>query len=403
MTELPMGWRHAKLEDVATVTMGQSPPGSSYNTDGIGKPFFQGKAEFGDTHPTVAKWTTSGTKFARPGDILMSVRAPVGPTNVADVDCVIGRGLAAITADPATVSQQYLIWVIKHLESEIASQGKGSTFDSISGVDLRGTLLPVPPLIEQKRIVDILEEQLSRLDAGTFGLIKTERLLSRQSAAVLAEEVSRTSVFPLVPLKALGKWVTGSTPPTADKKNSGKDVPFVTPGDVRYGEKILDTRRYISQAGADKVRQLPPNTVQLVSIGATLGKVGWTDQSVTTNQQIHSLIPDPSIAIAEYVALYLSAPQIQAQLWETSSSTTVPILNKSKLESIQVHFPPISKQELFLEEFVQTRSTLEQINAMVALSSTKASALRRALLDAAFTGRLTNESPMADLQESLTS
>jgi type I restriction enzyme, S subunit len=145
--------------------MGQSPPGSSYNEHGEGQPFFQGKTEFGEVHPTVRKYTTAGTKFAKAGDILMSVRAPVGPTNIADIDCVIGRGLAAIRAK-TVVSQDYLRWSLKHLEIDIQSKGTGTTFDAITGETLRGTLVALPPIDEQHKIVELLQEHLSRLDAS---------------------------------------------------------------------------------------------------------------------------------------------------------------------------------------------------------------------------------------------
>ncbi len=163
MSELPSNWITRRLGDVADVIMGQSPPGSTYNKSGDGVPFFQGKAEFGSKHPTVRQWTTAGTKFAKVGDVLMSVRAPVGPTNIADQDCAIGRGLAAIRAG-SRLDQSYLIWYLKHVEASIQSRGKGTTFGAISGNDLRDTLVNLPPLDEQKRIVEALDDHLSRLD-----------------------------------------------------------------------------------------------------------------------------------------------------------------------------------------------------------------------------------------------
>src|SRR5437899_3338432 len=94
--DLPSGWSHAKLEEVSTLIAGQSPPGTSYNEDGVGLPFFQGKAEFGDTYPTPRKWCTAPKKIAEPGDVLVSVRAPVGPSNLCVETSAIGRGLAAL-------------------------------------------------------------------------------------------------------------------------------------------------------------------------------------------------------------------------------------------------------------------------------------------------------------------
>jgi type I restriction enzyme S subunit len=179
MTDLPVGWEIKRLDEIANIVMGQSPPGSSYNETGEGQPFFQGKAEFGEIHPTVRKYTTSGTKFAKAGDILMSVRAPVGPTNIADVDCVIGRGLAAIRANNE-ISQSYLRWTLKHLEIDIQSKGTGTTFDAITGETLRSTLVSLPPLPEQHKIVEILEDHLARLDAS----VTLAEAMERQSAGL---------------------------------------------------------------------------------------------------------------------------------------------------------------------------------------------------------------------------
>ena len=117
---LPTTWAETRLEDVAEIILGQSPPGLSYNTDGIGLPFFQGSAEFGDLYPEIKKWTTKPTKFARAGDVLLSVRAPVGPTNLAPLDCAIGRGVAAIRAVDE-IMPKYLLYALRATESALAT------------------------------------------------------------------------------------------------------------------------------------------------------------------------------------------------------------------------------------------------------------------------------------------
>ncbi|MDE0178248.1 MAG: restriction endonuclease subunit S, partial [Gammaproteobacteria bacterium] len=144
------------LAEIAAITAGQSPPGSTYNEDGAGLPFFQGKADFGETHPTARKWCTAPKKIAEAGDILISVRAPVGPTNIAAERCCIGRGLAAIRPDDKVALPDFVHWVLKYREPELAAKGIGSTFTAIGQKDLRSLLVPLPPLDEQRRIVDIL-------------------------------------------------------------------------------------------------------------------------------------------------------------------------------------------------------------------------------------------------------
>jgi type I restriction enzyme S subunit len=88
--------KEVELKDVAEIIAGQSPKSEFYNENGEGVPFFQGKADFGEDYPTVTTWCTKPKKMAKEGDMLFSVRAPVGPTNIAKVDCCIGRGLSAI-------------------------------------------------------------------------------------------------------------------------------------------------------------------------------------------------------------------------------------------------------------------------------------------------------------------
>src|SRR3989304_4718599 len=116
--------------------MGQSPPSSTYNEDGKGLPFFQGKTEFTDLYPEVRKWCSSPNKTARKNDILLSVRAPVGPTNLAPSDCCIGRGLAALSPQKG-VSNRYVLYAIRALENELAKLGTGTTFEAVSGKTVR--------------------------------------------------------------------------------------------------------------------------------------------------------------------------------------------------------------------------------------------------------------------------
>src|SRR5436309_3275197 len=136
--------------------MGQSPPSSTYNDAGIGLPFFQGKVHFGFRHPTPRVYCSVPQKIAEPGDILISVRAPVGPLNICDRRSCIGRGLGAVRAK--SVDTDYLYFDLMHSESRIAALGTGSTFQSINRTQLGGVV--VNPhgfdLDEQQRIAAVL-------------------------------------------------------------------------------------------------------------------------------------------------------------------------------------------------------------------------------------------------------
>ena len=148
-----MDWKWVKLGEACVVIMGQSPPSTSYNTDGNGLPFFQGKAEFTELYPIVEKWCDAPNKIAQPNDILLSVRAPVGTTNIANQKCCIGRGLAAIRYE----NYKYAFYFLRSRQQELDSKGTGTTFRAISGETIRETLFPVPAKPIQQAIVSKIE------------------------------------------------------------------------------------------------------------------------------------------------------------------------------------------------------------------------------------------------------
>ncbi len=189
MKVLPERWSQEILSEIATVQMGQSPDSRSYNESGNGLPFFQGKAEFGKLYPTILKWCTEPKRIAEAGDILLSVRAPVGPTNLAPEKCCIGRGLATIRADEP-LNQKYLFHYFRSIESWLALEGTGSTFAGISGDYIRNLEIPVAPLNEQKRIVDKLDDLLTRVDSCQSHLDRIPQILKRFRQAVLAAATS---------------------------------------------------------------------------------------------------------------------------------------------------------------------------------------------------------------------
>lgn len=162
------------LVDVCKITMGQSPDSVSYNFIGKGMPFFQGNADFGEISPTARVWCDKPTKIAHSGDVLISVRAPIGALNIANVDCCIGRGLAALTVDESICLKKYLWYFLDSRVTELNSKGTGSTFKAIGKSVLQETLIPIHPLSEQENIVYVLDkvgdvinarkQQLSKLD-----------------------------------------------------------------------------------------------------------------------------------------------------------------------------------------------------------------------------------------------
>lgn len=153
---IPIGWKEYKLGEVCTVIAGQSPESKYYNNAGNGMPFYQGKKEFTNRYiGETTVWTTNVTKVAQKGDILMSVRAPVGPINYATQTCCIGRGLASIR-NSELLSQDFLFYFLLNIQDKISGH-EGAVFGSINKTEIENLQIIIPSLSEQQRIVDKLD------------------------------------------------------------------------------------------------------------------------------------------------------------------------------------------------------------------------------------------------------
>ena len=177
--EIPQGWDNGMLIDIANITMGQSPDGSSYNEVGEGMLFYQGSTDFGMRFPSIRQYTTAPSRFAKKGDILMSVRAPVGSINIANNDCCIGRGLSAINSKLGSMTHLYYILNDLRIAFE-QRNAAGTTFGSITKEDLYSLPIIIPshevirafdkicsPMFDRQMIlgeeIDILTKQRNEL------------------------------------------------------------------------------------------------------------------------------------------------------------------------------------------------------------------------------------------------
>ena len=172
---IPEGWEVGSLSDIATITMGQSPRGTSYNENGEGIIFYQGRTEFGFRFPSVRLYTTAPSRFAEVGSTLMSVRAPVGDINMALLRCCIGRGVASIKSNCDCDS--YIYYLMKSLKKRFdIYNGEGTVFGSVGRDTLRGLLITIPP----SSVISDFEMNISKIDSR----IKTNELESKRLASL---------------------------------------------------------------------------------------------------------------------------------------------------------------------------------------------------------------------------
>lgn len=173
--KIPTTWEVNTIANEFNLVMGQSPPGTSYNETGYGVPFFQGRTDFGQRFPTIRMYTTRPTRFARKGDTLVSVRAPVGDVNLSLQDCCIGRGLAAIRHKSNSIPFTYSAMLnlkpsFDHFEAE------GTVFGSIGKIDFETMQVLAPPA----KVVELFESVVGPLDGqieyNTLQLLTLSRI-----------------------------------------------------------------------------------------------------------------------------------------------------------------------------------------------------------------------------------
>jgi len=159
--EIPEGWSNGELQEIANITMGQSPPGESYNEEGVGTVFYQGCTDFGLRFPTNRKFTTQPSRYAKEGDILLSVRAPVGTMNIANENCCIGRGLASLNSKDDCIG--YLDGVLNYMKQIFDRRNSdGTTFGSITKGDLFSLAVVKPDKKILKRFDSIVKPMFKK-------------------------------------------------------------------------------------------------------------------------------------------------------------------------------------------------------------------------------------------------
>jgi len=435
--EIPEGWAEPYLVECADVIMGQSPPGNTYNQERDGLPFFQGKADFGAMYPVPRKWCTDPRRIAEPGDILMSVRAPVGPTNVADVRCIIGRGLAAIRP-LGDVREQIILYAVRMQEKELADLGTGSTFTAINRSVIEEARIPLPPLAEQERIVAKLEEVLARVNNARERLAKVPAILKRfrqsvlaaacsgrltadwreqhpdlEAAKLLLERVRATrretlrgtggesqrdvdpTLLPDIPetwtwvfLPELGELNRGKSRhrPRNASHLFGGPYPFIQTGDVaQSGGRITCHQQSYSEAGLAQSRLWPAGTV-CITIAANIADSAILTYPACFPDSVVGIIADPDLCTAEYVEFFIRTAR--DDLSQFAPATAQKNINVAILGEVAVPLPPFLEQREIACRTDHLFSLAKTIEERVAKATIRADKLTQSTLARAFRGEL---------------
>lgn len=368
------------LAEVATIVMGQSPPGHTYNEIGEGLPFFQGKAEFGEVSPTPKKWCSAPRRTAEAGDILMSVRAPVGPINLASERCCIGRGLAAIRADATRLDGSYLRFFLRHVEPKLASMGQGSTFTAIGRAEIASLRIPLLSLDEQRRAADLLFR--------AAGIVRLRREAQKKAAEIIpalfidmfGDPSTNPNGWPVTELGTVSE-VQGGLQLSKARASLPLERPYLRVANVHRSRLDLSEIKSIRLSPSEFERtKLAAGDLLIVEGHGNpdeIGRVGTWDGSIEECVHQNHLIRvrcNRAVVKPEFACEYLNSMGGRQSLLRSGKTTSgLNTISVSNVKAASMFVPPISKQAVFAE----------RINVLRALLLQQSSAFEKA--DAAFT------------------
>ncbi len=397
------------LKRLTTVIAGQSPPSANVDDfDGEGLPFLQGNAEFGAESPSPRYRCDTASKRSEPGDILISVRAPVGALNVSDRSYGIGRGLAAVRPGPS-IDHRYLWWWLQGAADELRSHETGATYGAVTAEDVGALCVPYCPVPAERAIADFLDAETARIDSliakkRQLTSLVSERSIGEQASLACGRTTSdghRPSRIPWlasVPshwleqrLKFIAQVESGHTP-SRSRPELWDDcrTPWVTLNDVGYlrtHEYVLATVNQISEAGlaASSARILPRNTV-ILSRDATVGRCGILGEPMATSQHFVNWICGPALR-PRYLWLLLNTA-MQAYFASLTAGATLKTIGMPDVKSFMVPLPPLDEQQ---DIVLRAEHVRQSANRTVGLLQRQINLLRerrQALITAAVTGDL---------------
>ena len=314
-----------------------------------------------------------------------SILPDTGERMITAVDCTIVR------FDPKQLIPEFFKYFSQSLDylKAVEAETTGTTRKRISRRKLGQVAIPVPPLPEQQRIVGILDEAFDGIATA-----KANAKKNLQNARALFEShlqsvfTQRGKGWVEKRLEEIGKTQTGSTPKTSDQTNYGDFISFVKPADFNADGSLDYEKDGLSKKGLTSARIVSAGSVLMVCIGATIGKCGYCDHNVTTNQQINALTPTDGSS-HRFLYYQMLTEGFQRSVIYRSGQATLPIINKSKWSALPVWLPPtVAEQKRIAKKFDTLVEETQRLANVYERKLAALDALKKSLLHQAFTGNL---------------
>ena len=259
---------------VCDFTMGQSPSSDTYNTNGDGMPFYQGNADFGKRSPSPRVWCNSPKKTANEGDILISVRAPIGAINIAAEQCCIGRGLAALAVRPDAATRDYLEHYLRYKRPELERRGTGSTFKAVGKKVFAEMTLPIVSVDEQSEIAKKLNNALELQEEAASQISMLDELVKSRFVEMFGNPVTNSMGWPISTIKETallyGDGPFGSNLKSSDYVPEG--VRVIRLGNILQGAFSEKDRSFVSYEKYESLKryECKPGQVVIATLGDPL-------------------------------------------------------------------------------------------------------------------------------------
>ena len=331
------------------------------------------------------------------GDLIMSCSGTMGKIAIVPENIkkgIINQALLKLTPSPKKISTVFLkLWMqSESFQDSLKEYSGGAAIQNVASVAiLKQIEIPLPPLPEQQRIVAILDEAFTAIDKAKNNTVQNLKNAKELFESEL-QRVFGSANWEEKKLKEIGNAQTGTTPKTAEKDNYGNFIPFIKPADVDFinDGSIRYNNEGLTAKGLKAARLMPKGSILMVCIGATIGKVGFVDRDVTSNQQINSLTVNKDY-FPKFIYYALSTRTFYDSVIKSSAQATLPIINKGKWEALTVRFPKsLKEQQAIVQKLDALSAETKKLEAIYQQKIKELEKLKKSVLQKAFIGELKN-------------
>ena len=406
-------WKTCKLSDVTTLLSGFAFKSSDWQEKGV--PVLK-ITNVRDGHVNLRGCSFISKELAgetlnfqaKKGDLLITLTGEIGATGFysQDFEARLNQRVGKIIPiDPEVINMKFVAYFLESPQTReiMWAKAKGVAQANISPKEVLNLIMPFPSIDEQHKIVELLEDHLSRLDKALDD-VKQAKIKATQFRRSLLQAglngffnngpKDKTSGLPktwrLKTLADVADWTSGGTPSSNDSTLYGGDIPWIVIGDLTENV-VLETEKKITEKGLDSssAKKLPAGTVMVAMYGASIGRTGVMGKEMTTNQAIACGIPKDDEILGQYLLYFLQSQKNEFIV--AGKGGAQPNISQGVIKSWPIPLPPKDEQLQIINEINSQLENLIQANRTTESLLKASIGLRRSLLQAAFNGQLTKE------------